>query len=119
MEAHNCLYNALQGRPELTSFLHLHGGSVKSVAISPDGRTIAAGVWANGNGSDRGVVLWDLAARKRLGDEPLSVKGGYVRSVAFSPDGKTIAAGFDSHGGGGVVLWDVAARKRLATSRSP
>ena len=41
-----------------------------------------------------GVVLWDVAARKRLADDPLAVKEGDVRSVAFSPDGKTIAAGY-------------------------
>ena len=61
------------------------------------------------------MVLWDVAARKRLVDEPLPVKEGDVRGVAFSPDGKTIAAGYSGCGdGGGVVLWDVAARKRLA-----
>ena len=48
---------------------------------------------SRGIGSASGVVLWDLAARKRLVDEPLSVKEGDVESVAFSPDGKTIAAG--------------------------
>ena len=35
------------------------------------------------------MILWDVAARKRLVDEPLPVKEGDVRSVAFSPDGKT------------------------------
>ena len=45
------------------------------------------------------MVLWDVAARKRLVDEPLAVKEGNVGSVAFSPDGKTIAAGYgDSDG---------------------
>ena len=68
-----------------------------------------------------GVVLWDVAARKRLADDPLPVKEGDVTGVAFSPDGKTIAAGYsgDVGGGGGVVLWDVAARKRLADDPLP
>ena len=65
------------------------------------------------------MVLWDVAARNRLVDEPLPVKEGDVRSVAFSPDGKTIAAGYGDGRGGGVVLWDVAARNAWSTSHSP
>ncbi len=54
------------------------------------------------------MVLWDVAARKRLADDPLPVKEGYVTGVSFSPDGKTIAAGYSvGVRGGGVVLWDV------------
>ncbi len=54
-------------------------------------------------------MLWDVAARQRLVDEPLGVKRGGVTSVAFSPDDKTIVAGYSvGFGGGGVVLWDVA-----------
>jgi hypothetical protein len=75
------------------------------VAFSPDGKTLAAGYSGRGGGVV-GVVLWDVAARQRLGDEPLPVKEGAVESVAFSPDSKTIAAGYVS-GGGGVVLLDV------------
>ena len=82
-------------------------GDVRSVAFSPDGKTIAAGYGGRGVG---GVVLWDVAARKRLADDPLPVKEGYVTGVAFSPDGKTIAAGYGVGVGGGVVLWDVAAQ---------
>ncbi len=92
-------------------------GSVESVAFSPDGKTIAAGynnIVFTSTGHDGGVVLWDVAARKRLVDDPLSVKEGSVDSVAFGPGGKTIAAGYsDVVTGAGVVLWDVAARKRL------
>ena len=65
------------------------------MAFSPDGKTIAAGCYSRGIGGVGGVVLWDVAARKRLVDEPLAVKEGAVASVAFSPDGKTIAAGYD------------------------
>ena len=67
-------------------------GDVRSVAFSPDGKTIAAGYGVGGGVG--GVVLWDAAGRKRLAEEPLAVKEGDVRSVAFSPDGKTIAAGY-------------------------
>ena len=89
------------------------------MAFSPDGKTLAAGYGVGGVGG--GVVLWDVAARKRLADDPLPVKEGSVQSVAFSPDGKTLAAGYGVGVGvgGGVVLWDVATRKRLADDPLP
>ena len=87
----NSLFKALQARPGLTSFLHVDEGDVRSVAFSPDGKTLAAGYNGRYGG---GVVLWDVAGRKRLADAPLPVKEGDVSSVAFSPDGKTLAAGY-------------------------
>ncbi|WP_020666592.1 WD40 repeat domain-containing protein [Amycolatopsis nigrescens] len=60
-------------------------GVVASVAISPDGRTVAVG------GADAKIHLWDLAdpAGKKL----LSGPRDAITSVAFAPDGKTLAAG--------------------------
>ncbi len=63
-------------------------------------------------------MLWDVAARKRRTDEPLTVSEGYVESMAVSPDGKVIAAGFGVRGVAGdgrrgVVLWDAATLTRL------
>ena len=85
---------------------------VNDVAFSPDGKVLVAGyMGVAGNG---GVVLWDVAARTRLVEEPLAVPEGGVRGVAFSPDGKVLVAGYMGvAGNGGVVLWDVAARTRL------
>jgi WD domain, G-beta repeat/WD40-like Beta Propeller Repeat len=86
---------------------------VASVAISPDGETIAAGY--SGNRLVGGVLLWDVAARQRAVADPLAVSEGTVTSVAVSPDGKTIAAGhsWGRRQTGGLVLWDVGTRKRL------
>ena len=118
-EARDSLFKALHDRSELRTFLHIEEGAVSGVAFSPDGKTLAAGYGGGCGGG--GVVLWDVAARKRLADDPLPVKEGHVRGVAFSPDGKTLAAGYGVGvgGGGGVVLWDVAARKRLADDPLP
>ncbi len=92
--------------------LPLFENSVRSVAFSPDGKTLAAGY---GYGVGRsGVVVWDVGRRERLVDQPLPVAEGKVCSVAFSPDGKTLAASYASGGRGGVVLWDPARRERLA-----
>jgi WD40 repeat protein len=87
-----------------------------SLAFSPDGKTLAAGYARSGGGS--GMVLWDVAARKRMAHQPLPVRLGVVRGLAFSPDGKTLATGYaivpakgDRQGnGGGVILWDAPER---------
>jgi len=115
-EARDSLFKALQDRPGLRTFLHIEEGFVRGVAVSPDGETIAVRYYKRGGG---GVVLWDVAGRKRLSDNPLPVKENSDAHVAFSPDGKTIAAGYDGDGDGGVVLWDVAGRKRLSDDPLP
>ncbi|MBW4620837.1 MAG: AAA-like domain-containing protein [Cyanosarcina radialis HA8281-LM2] len=67
-------YNSLEG----------HQGSVKSIAFSPDGQTIASG------SDDKTIKLW-----KRDGTLISTFSGDsyWVTSVAFSPDGQTIASG--------------------------
>ena len=60
-----------------------------------------------------GVVLWDVAARRRLADEPLAVKEGYVWERGLQPRRQDHRGRIPPQRGGGVVLWDVAARKRL------
>ena len=74
--------------------INLLGGvdSVYSVAISPDGSRIAAGM-GNFNRPGR-VEVWDFATRKFLWAEP--EKRG-VSSVAFSPDSKRL--GWSGWGG--------------------
>jgi WD40 repeat protein len=103
--------NVLRPTPIRVAMFPVQSGFTRSVAFSPDGKVLATG--NRGTGSGGGVVLWDVAARSRLAEDPLPVSEGDVASVAFSPDGKVLAAGYLGSGGG-VVLWDVAARRRLA-----
>jgi chemotaxis protein histidine kinase CheA len=110
LESLDSLYRALQSQPGITSFLHINRGSVQSVAFSPDANILAA---VNGGefGRGSGVVLWDVAGRKRVREHLLTdIKGSHMGVAALSPDASTLAAGYL---GSGVVLWDVARGKRL------
>jgi WD40 repeat protein len=80
-------------------------GSANSVAVSPDGRTVAI---ATDTGS---VLLWDMADIPSTTQSATPVARSLIEnaapmaSVAFSPDGKTLAA---SSIDGLVRLWEVS-----------
>jgi WD40 repeat protein/serine/threonine protein kinase len=76
-----------------------------SVAFSPDGKTLAIGVW---NGP--GVALWDTRT-ERIRASLMGHRDG-ISGAAFSPDGKTLAtASWD----GTIRLWQVSTGSELLT----
>ena len=60
-------------------------GGVLSVALSPDGRTLASGSW------DGTIRVWNVKTGKRLQKFREHTEG--VTSLSLSPDGRTLASG--------------------------
>jgi WD40 repeat protein/serine/threonine protein kinase len=83
-----------------------HAGEVLSVALSPDGRTLASG------GAGGEIKVWDMASRSEV--RTLRAHQGQVHGLAFSPDGTRLAsASLD----GTVVVWDADAWDEALTLR--
>ncbi|MEG4840174.1 AAA-like domain-containing protein, partial [Microcoleus sp. B9-D4] len=66
-----------------------HSNSVRSVAFSPDGLTLASA------SDDNSIKLWNMETQKPIAT--LTGHSNSVRSVAFSPDGLTLASASDDN----------------------
>ncbi len=81
-----------------------HSGTVRAIAFSPDGLTLATA------GEDGEARLWDLATHRERA--ALSGHGEMLTCVAISPGGQTLATGsLDAT----VKLWDLANGRERAT----
>jgi WD40 repeat protein len=103
VEARRSLIEGLNINPALRTYLSGHSSSVKSIAFSPDGKTLASA------SDDNSVILWDVTNQKQI----ISLKGHFssVNSVAFSPDGKTLASASDDNT---IILWDIVTQKAIS-----
>jgi RNA polymerase sigma factor (sigma-70 family) len=82
-------------------------GHVRCLALSPNGKLVAAGHFAQLNGPGT-VRLWDMDTGKEI--KALEGNAQEVSSVGFSSDSKTIvSSGFDKT----IRLWDVKTGKEL------
>ncbi|WP_448265284.1 protein kinase domain-containing protein [Nostoc sp. DSM 114159] len=92
------------GKVSLANTLQGHENSVLSVAISPDGKTIAS------SGDDGTIKLWNLATGKLIA----SLKGHFqqVNVVVISPDGKLLVSASDDNT---IKIWNLATRKQIRT----
>jgi WD40 repeat protein len=97
---HIRLYDWREGK-ETGRFSDDNFGS-ETLAVSPDGRILAAGR------HDGTIRLWDLIAGKEL----LRLEGheDKVRCLAFAPDGKTLVSGGEDHT---VRVWDVVTGRQV------
>ena len=81
-----------------------HSDSVNSIAISPDGQTLASG------SQDRTVSLWNLKSGKRI--FTFFGQAGEVSTVAISPDGKMlVAGGFDNK----ISSWRIETKELIGS----
>ncbi len=111
-----------RGGPELLRTLRVpigegNDGKVYAVALSPDGKWVAAGGWDVGYvGVGRGSVSVYIfeAATGRLVTR-LGRLGNVILHLAFSPDGSRLAATL--FGGEGMRLWETAGWRLLAEDK--
>jgi WD40 repeat protein len=66
------------------------GSTLTQVAVSPDGKILAAGILAGGT-SDSEMLIWNIATHKLLAS--YSIRGSVIAAIRFSPDGRYIAVG--------------------------
>jgi WD40 repeat protein len=85
------------GRPIAALAGHIQ--SVRGIAFTPDGKTLATG------GDDRKVKLWNIATQQEVAT--LEQLRGGCRSLRFSPDGRTLAAGHILGADVEMWLWQV------------
>jgi WD40 repeat protein len=93
------------------------GGEVGQVASGPHGRPVALVHIPKEAAEVGGVLIWEAAARKQLGQLPLA-QSELVAAVTLSPNGQTLAtvsgeAGGDEEAGGRVRLWAPATRESV------
>lgn len=84
------------GPPAPPALTYDHTAAVASVAVSADGRTLAAGA------RDGGIRVWDAATGQTL--RTLTGHLGVVVSLAFSPDGGRLVSAAEDET---VRVWDV------------
>ncbi|MFN6515926.1 MAG: protein kinase domain-containing protein [Nostoc sp. CreGUA01] len=99
------------GKVSLVNTLQGHESSVLSIAISPNGKTIAS------SGEDvyeglrlRKIKLWNLATGKQISS--LNTYSGQVNVVVISPDGKTLVSGNDDST---IKIWNLVTGRQIRT----
>lgn len=91
-------------KSQLRRTLSGHSDVVKSVVISPDGKTLVSGSY------DKTIKVWDLATGKVL--HTLLGHSQRVTCIAISPDGQILASGsYDRT----IKLWALTSGELLAT----
>ncbi len=96
-------YNQQKNYWQWVANFNSHTSVIDSIAISPDGKTLASG------SHDNTIKLWDIASGKEL--KSINNKQS-VYAIAFSPDGLTIASGDRANN---IHIWDLNSGAKILT----
>jgi WD40 repeat protein len=93
--------------------------SLKTLAFSPNGQTVAVGYERGADGNPAPVRLWNVQSGKLQRTLQTAKKGDWseIEALGFSPDGKTLTA-IEQTSGDFMLVWDVATGKQIS-KRSP
>ncbi len=83
-------------------------GEISAVAMSPDGESVAMGLWARNGGDNRVYVFGATSGRFIWRSDIINDS---VNHLAFSKDGRRMAASM--HGGRGVQVWRTSDWRRI------
>ena len=72
-----------------------HGGPVRALAVTPDGKTAVSGSF------DTSAILWSLT--NNVAEQVLRFHDGAVNAVAILPDRRIVTAGADAH----IAVWQL------------
>src|SRR5262249_54955617 len=94
------LVRVWEAAPDLRGSLNEHSKPIRSLAVSPDGGTLAVGMEEWG-----GIRVWDLATgRQRVS---LDTSDYEVTALAFHPDNKTLSALAQARLDSKAIIWNV------------
>ena len=97
------LWDTTTGKPETELILQGHTENVRSLAFSPDGKTIATG------SEDHKILLWDMSGGHSIG-KPLIGHRHIIWTLAFNKEGTQLVSGGADNA---VLLWNVGRRQPL------
>ena len=84
-----------------------HGGPVRALAISPDGKEAVSGSF------DTSAIRWSLT--RNVAEQVMRFHDNAVNAVAWLKDGRIVTAGADAH----IAIWTQGKPRARHSARRP